>query len=205
MARLNLVEPEDMPERFEAEEKVPDELKGGRNVGEERRVQNAETHRSWENNPDVHEFHNNAFLTLWREDVTGLTPRETELVILGVVRSFESKLEWNVHAGTAVDVGVSEDDVVAIFDRSHDELAPKDAALLRYVTALANMNVTDRVHDELSEHYDDGTIVGIMQLAGFYALCALVIDAMGVRTAEPDERFTHLGFDVLAARSEGLR
>ena len=199
MARLHLVDVDDMPASYEAEEAVPDALKRGRNVGDERRLQTAPTHRSWENNPAVHAFHNNAFLTLWREDVTGLTPRETELVILSTARGFGSHLEWNVHVGTAIDVGTTEDDVIAVFERDYSRLADRDAALVRYVAAFSEMATSDEVHDGLGEFYDDSTIVGVMELAGFYALCCLVIDAMGFETAPPDDRFEHLSFESLAA------
>lgn len=203
MSRFTLVDPEEMPAHVEGEDLVPEELARGRNVSGERRLQHARTHRSWENNPAVHGFHNEAFLRLWRQDVTGLEPRETEFVVLTTARAFRSKLEWNVHVGTGVEAGIDEDDVVAIFDRDYDALEGADAALARYVTEFSAKEVTKPVHDALAGHFDERTVVGIMELAGFYALCCLLVDATGVETVPADERYDHLSFDRLDGRRYG--
>ena len=139
------------------------------------------------NNPAAQELHTNAYLALWQEELTGLTPRETELIILATGRAFGSGYEWQSHTPTALARGVDEEEIVALGEGDYDALSEKDAALVRYVTAVANMAVTDELHEDLARYYDDRTIVGILVLAGYYSLCAVVIDALGFSGDEAED------------------
>lgn len=198
MARSPLVDPEKMPEHYAAEDRMPDGYQQSRHATEGR-LQQSPVLRVMANNPEILELHTNAFLDLWREEVTGLTSRETELVIMTVGRTFDSKNEWNSHLSNALGYGVTEDEVLALARGDFDELADKDSALVRYVEAVWEMSVTDELHDELAEHYDDRTIVGIQVLTGYYTLCAVVIDAFGVEEADPGEAPDELGYEALLA------
>lgn len=200
MSRVPLLDPDEVPEpeTYDAYGELPDEYTESRHVGENR-FQNSPIHRAMAHNEPAHALHTEAYLSLWNGEKTGLVPRETELVIITSGRAHGAPHEWNSHIQNALTMGLSEEEIVAIADGEFDELPDNEAALARYVTAMANMEVTDELHDELAEHYDVRTIVGIQVLAGYYALCAVVIEAIGAPLAQPGEGFEHLAYDELVA------
>lgn len=199
MARLPLVDVEEMPTHFDAEDRLPgyEETRHAK----EGRLQRSQLLRAMANNREILELHTNAFLDLWREDLTGLSGRETELVILTIGRTTGSKNEWNSHLQNAVNQGITEDELVALANWDLATLPANEAVLVRYVAAMCDMAVTDDLHDELSEHYDDRTIVGIQVLTGYYMLCAVVIDAMLPEEDQADtgEVPEELGYDAMIA------
>lgn len=189
MSRLPLRDPEEMPSEYEAVEGLSEDYRASYMVT--RRVGQSTSHvlRSLANNMPLQKFHTNAYLTLWQEDVTGLTPVETELVILATGRALESAYEWNSHARTALEMGLTEQEIISISRGDFDELDEQLRALAQYVTAMMNFEVTDELHEMLAEYYDDRTIVGIQVLAGYYALCAFIIDALAIEADDSGEDF----------------
>lgn len=182
MARLPLVDAEDLPEDYNALENVPEMYR--REVGiDEEWLNTRNVLRALGNNPELLTFHNNAFLSLWGN--TGLVERETELVVLTVARELDSAYEWQHHIPRATAAGIDEDEIVAIYDQKLNQFSEAEQALLRYADAFVNQTVTDEIHEDLSRHYENSTIVGIQVLAGYYALTALVIDAMDVDLEDP--------------------
>lgn len=199
MSRLPLRDPEELPQHYPAEDGLPEVYEESRHK-QEGRLQNSQTLRALANNPTLNELHTNTFLRLWQEEYTGLQPRENELIIMTMGREFDSKNEWNSHLLNALLVGVTEEEVLALAEGDYDRFDERESTLLRYVTAFANMEVADDLHEELAQYYDDGQIVGIMVLAGYYSLCALVIEALGIEPADPGaEDVEHLGYDALLA------
>lgn len=203
MARFTLRDPDEMPREYDAEATLPEAYKRSRHVGEERHLQSGRTLRSLANNPEILELHTNAFLTLWQEEITGLTPKETELVILTTGRTLGEtggQNEWDSHIQNAMTIGGwSRDEIVALATGDFDALGEKYAALARYVTAVQTMAVTDEIHEELAAHYDEETMIGILVLAGYYSLCAVVITALGIDPAEPGEEYEDVGYEALIA------
>lgn len=182
MARLPLVEAADLPEDYSALDHVPDMYREEVGIDEDW-LNTRNVLRALGNNPELLTFHNNAFLSLWGN--TGLEERETELTVLTVARELESAYEWQHHIPRAIAAGIDEAEIVAVYDEDLDGFDEKETALLRYVDRFVNQSVTDDVHDELARFYDNETIVGIQVLAGYYALTALVIDAMDVDIEDP--------------------
>ena len=199
MARLPLVDVDEMPTHYDAQDRLPG-YEETRHAKEDR-LRRSTLLRALANNVDILRLHTNAFLDLWREELTGLSGRETELVILTVGRTFKSKNEWNSHLQNAVNQGVTEDELVALADMDLDRFPENEAALVRYVEAICEMAVTDELHQELSEHYDDRTVVGIDVLTGYYTLCAVVIDALIPEDEQADtgEVSAELGFERVIA------
>jgi alkylhydroperoxidase family enzyme len=192
-----MVDPNEMPRHYDAETRLPEAYKRSRHVGDDRHLQTGRTMRSLANNPGLLELHTNAFLSLWREDLTGLTPKETELVIMTTGRTLGStggQNEWDSHVQNAMTIGGwTREELEALGKGDFDELGEKHGALARYVTAIQNMAVTDELHDEVAEHYDHETMIGILVLAGYYGLCAVVITALGIEPAEPGEEYGDVG------------
>lgn len=185
MTRLPIRDPDDLPDHYDAVSGLPTEYQEYFIIAN--RLNPSRVLRSLANNPEIQAFHTNAYLTLWQEATTGLTPRETELVILATGRAFGSEYEWASHTPTALAMGLTESELRSLAAGEFDELDERDAVLARYVTAVATMSVTDELHEEVAEHYDDRTIVGIQVLTGYYTLCAVVIDALGLEGADADD------------------
>jgi hypothetical protein len=197
MSRFNLRDPEDMPKHYEAEDKLPEVYQNSRHVGD-RHLETDRVLRGLANNESILELHTNAFLSLWREDMTGLKPKENELVILMTGRAYGSiggQNEWDSHIQNAMTVGWEPEEIIALGEGNFDELDDKYAALARYVTAVANMEVTDQLHEDLSQYYDESTMIGILVLCGYYALCAKVIDGLGIDPTEPGEEYEDIGYE----------
>lgn len=182
MARLPLVDAADLPEDYGALDTVPDMYRDEVGIDEDW-LNTRNVLRALGNNPELLTFHNNAFLSLWGN--TGLVERETELVVLTVARELESAYEWQHHIPRALAAGIDEDEIVAVYDDDLDRFDEEERALQRYVDAFVNQAVTDEIHDRLARFYDNATIVGIQVLSGYYALTALVIDAMDVDIEDP--------------------
>lgn len=196
-----MVEPEEMSEQNleEAVEGLPEVYRESPHVGGDH-LKIGTTHRSLENNPELHELHNRVFLTLWQENTTGLTPKETELVILSVARAFGPRsgvLMWNSHSKNAVMVGWEEEEIAAIANGEFEALGDRHSILARYSTAVAHNEATDQLHDELAEYYEHRTIVGILLLSSYYVLCNHVITAVGAASPDPVEGYEHIGYEAL--------
>ncbi|MGM0591248.1 MAG: carboxymuconolactone decarboxylase family protein [Halobacteriota archaeon] len=176
MPRIQPLDPAELPDEYPAlEEYVPDTLKDEWGVDEEW-LNTLSFLQILGNNPDVHRVHLNTFLTLW--GCTGLSVRETEMVILVVSRALESELEWHVHAARAIAAGCTTDEIVAISRENYGAFDEGEAALLRYVRAVVDEEVTDELHDALAEYYDTSTIIGIMFLASYYRGYPLCLEAL---------------------------
>lgn len=177
MARLPLVDPEALPEQYDSLDDVPEMYRDEVGIDEDW-LNTRNVLRAMGNNPELLAFHNNAFLALWGN--TGLEPRETELAVLVVASDLDSSYEWQHHYPRAESAGITDDEKIAIAEGRFDVFEGAERALIEYVKAFVNQAVTDEIHDDLAEYYSEETIVGIQVLAGYYALTALVIDAMDV-------------------------
>lgn len=199
MSRFPLRDPEEMPDHYEAEDGLPEVYAESRHVGD-RHLETDRVLRSLANNEEILVFHSNAFLSLWQEEMTGLTPKENELIILATGRAFGSiggQNEWDSHIQNALMVGWTPEEVTALAEGRFDDLDDKYATLARYATAVANMEVTDELHEELAQYYDHSTMIGILVLCGYYALCAVVIDGLGIDPTEPGEDYEDVGYEAL--------
>ncbi|MDX1744386.1 MAG: carboxymuconolactone decarboxylase family protein [Halobacteriales archaeon] len=198
MERLPLLPAEELPGHFTAEDHFTEEFKEESRVIRrgEWRLQTSPLHRMMEHNPEVHELYTNGFLTLWREEVTGLTPRQRELVILTVARYHECRVLWNVHLQMADSEGITHEEMEAVFDGHIDVLEADDALLVDYVIAVCDFEVTDELHARLADRFDERTIVGIIVLAGYYTLSSMAIDALDIITATAPDHVS-LSYEAL--------
>ncbi|MDY7083306.1 MAG: carboxymuconolactone decarboxylase family protein [Halobacteria archaeon] len=121
--------------------------------------------RTLANNPDIFDAVSEYVSSLYAE----LPSRERELVILAVARSFDSEYEWHQHVDIAQLSGISLEKVRGIGGGELDSFDERERTLIEYVEATCNEEVTDELHGEITEYYDDSEIVAIGHLVGFYA------------------------------------
>lgn len=171
MARVPLLTQSDLPEEYQdlfgVDEEDPTDI-----------VVNV--HRAMANNPRVMDAWVEWARTLY--DEVGAA-RTRELAILAVARATDSWYVWHQHVSVALEEGVSQSEILAISDQAFDEFTPAETAVLEYVTAVATEGPDDRLHDELSRHYDDSMVLALVFLAAEYVAVGRVIDALAVELA----------------------
>lgn len=165
MARVPLLDREDLPEKYR--HLLSEDALGERNI-----------FRVIGNNPRVLRSYMLYGTTLWED--AGLTAREREIVILTIARTLRSKYEWQQHVVIGGEAGVSDAHVAAIGRDEYDQFGGRDEALVSYAAAFARDEVTEGVHDALTEYCEASTIVGVAMLASHYVATARVLDSLSV-------------------------
>jgi len=161
MPRVPLLEMDEIPESHH--HLFTDEYLGDRNI-----------FRAWAHNPEVLEATLEYLNTLYEQ----VTEREKELVILKVAHTKDSEYEWHQHVDIARDLGVTVAEMRAIGNEKYDHFEDREQSLLEYTEAEIDGAVTDDLHDRLAEFYDEGQIVSIGLLVGFYSgLCDYIAAA----------------------------
>ena len=117
------------------------------------------------------------------------TPRSLrELVILRGAQVSASEYEWAQHLRMARKAGVREAQIAALAGwRASPEFDAKEKAALQLAESVTSGRVSDEVYREAMRHLDQHDYVELAVTAGFYAMVARVLDAMGVEL-EPDFR-----------------
>jgi 4-carboxymuconolactone decarboxylase len=171
MARVPYVTDEDLPPEYR--DLIVSSLQGRR----------LHVYQSIGNNPEVLAGLRGFFASLWTD--TGLDERERELVILAVSREAEFAYEWHQHVRIARGVGVTDEEILAISEGTLETFDERERDLIEYAVAVVSEEVDDALHDRLSTHYDDETVVGVAALAGAYAMLGQVLSAFDVELEEP--------------------
>jgi len=117
------------------------------------------------------------------------TPRRLrELVILRGAQLMRSEYEWAQHLKMARKAGVREAQIAALADwRVSPELDTKEKAALAIAEAVTKGRVSDEVYREAQRHFDHHDYVELAVIAGFYAMVARTLDALGI-PLEPEFR-----------------
>ena len=117
------------------------------------------------------------------------TPRELrELVILRGAQLCKSEYEWAQHLKMARKAGVPEAQIAALARwRDSAEFDAREKAALALAEAVTEGRVSDAVYQEARKHFDHHDYVELAVTAGFYAMVARTLDALGIEL-EPDFR-----------------
>jgi alkylhydroperoxidase family enzyme len=185
MAHLPYLDPEDLPEEYRdlldpslaSREGYVPANDSGEHVrdDDERRPR---VYQALANNPALLES-----FRLYGSDLrteAGLSQYHRELVILTVAHQSRSRYEWHQHVRIATAGDVTGVEVRAIADATTEPFDEPAAALVAYARAFCAREGSDETHDRLAAHFDESTVVGVSQLAGFYLGLAHVLDALGV-------------------------
>ena len=137
-------------------------------------------YRALANHPNI--------IAAWTEFANALrngtrTPRALrELVILRGAQLVRSEYEWAQHLKMARKAGVREAQIAALANwRASSEFDSKEQAALALAEAVTEGRVSDAVYREAMRHFDQHDYVELAVMAGFYAMVARVLDAMGVQ------------------------
>jgi alkylhydroperoxidase family enzyme len=129
-----------------------------------------------------------AIIGAWTEFANTLrngsrTPRALrELVILRGAQVAQSEYEWAQHLKMARRAGVREAQITALAHwRASAEFDAREKAALALAEAVTQGRVSDEVYKEAMRHFDHHDYVELAVTAGFYAMVARVLDAMGVQ------------------------
>lgn len=113
---------------------------------------------------------------------TSLPPRLSELAILVLARTWGSEYEWYVHKPIALAAGVSPGVVEAIRTRAtpvFDHAA--EATIYQFLTDLhRDRVVSDAVYADAVAQLDEGGVVDLVGLAGYYTLISMTINVFQV-------------------------
>lgn len=123
--------------------------------------------------------------SLWTD--SGLTDRQREIVILTVAQEIDNDYEWHQHYLIGTNNGLSEAEISAIGRDDRTPFPEEERALIAYARAAVRNRVNDPIHDQLAEHFDDETIVGVAATAGGYVALGQLIDVLGVELEAGDE------------------
>jgi alkylhydroperoxidase family enzyme len=182
MARVPLVDREDLPEEYQY--LLDEDALGERNI-----------FRAIGNSPPVLQSYMRYGTTLW--EAGELTTRERELLILAVARALRSAYEWHQHVDIGREAGLDDGEITAIgcdAHRDHEEFDDRERALLAYADAFARGEVTDAIHEDLAEFCEASTLMGVAMLCSHYVATARALDALAVPLEgsfvgwQPDDR-----------------
>ena len=117
------------------------------------------------------------------------TPRALrELVILRGAQVAASEYEWAQHLKMARKAGVREAQIAALAGwRASPEFDEKEKAALALAEAVTQGRVSDEVYREATRHFGHHDYVELAVTAGFYAMVARTLDALGIEL-EPEFR-----------------
>ena len=129
-----------------------------------------------------------AIVAAWTEFANTLrhgsrTPRALrELLILRGAQLMGSEYEWAQHLRMARRAGVPEAQIGALATwRTSPAFDAREKAALTLAEAVTQGRVSDEVYREVTRHFDHHDYVELAVTAGFYAMVARVLDAMGVQ------------------------
>lgn len=174
MARIPLVEREDIPEEYQ--------YLWDRNATDGR-VPNI--FRAMANNPRIWQQYLRLGNALWTR--SGIDTATRELIILRTAILAHSPYEWHQHVRIGRQAGLSDERIKALHAwRQSDAFSAPERAILAYVDAVSSSDhPLAEVHDELASHFGPETIVAINLLTGYYAMTARFLGAMEVETETP--------------------
>jgi len=166
MERVPLVDKDKLPENYEILEKESDKLHKNMNAEWWR---NQATLRTYGNNIELAKTHVSTNVSLWAQN--GLTPEETEYVILSVAKSLGSEYIWHDHVIAALERSDMPVEHLLAFAKNETEKLPKkDQVLIEYSQNFVEDagNVRDDIYEEMIKYYDNRQVVGATMTAAYY-------------------------------------
>jgi 4-carboxymuconolactone decarboxylase len=110
---------------------------------------------------------------------TALDQRQTELVILLVIRHWSQAYMWSNHQQIAIKAGLGPEIVAAIDEgRRPDALAEDERALYDFCTELQqNQAVSDATYGRMVSRFGEQGVIDTIGLAGYYTVLSMTFNA----------------------------
>jgi alkylhydroperoxidase family enzyme len=132
------------------------------------------------NDPDVFQGFGRLGAALTRGSVPAPV---REAVILRVAATLGSDYEWGHHVALARHAGLADDDIEAVARGDVDASTPLGAAVA-LAAAVEGCTVDEDTWRAAAQHFDDGDLVRLVVLAGYYGLAARYASAIAL-TPDP--------------------
>lgn len=142
-------------------------------------------HRATGNNPELMAAFDDFLEALYTH--AGLSEREQELVILSVASATGARYVWHQHVWLSRETDITETEIEAISGDAERSSPPASEHLSRTPGELATDQVSDRLHERVSEYLSTDTLVGISMLACAYLATARLLAALDVEIEDGDE------------------
>ena len=120
---------------------------------------------------------------------TRLEPRLSEFAILCTARFWKAQYEWFAHAPIAQKAGVKEKTIEDLRKGRVPKTAQKDErAIHDFVAELyKTRRVGNRNYKRVSAFLDDGAIVELVGILGYYALISMTLNIFGMLPPESEK------------------
>jgi alkylhydroperoxidase family enzyme len=127
-------------------------------------------------------------LAFFRTLVNGaLSKRDRKLVTLAVAAAIENAYEWGHHAGTALTMEITPDDLDAIKAGATDRLSPHDRVVIEISQGVEHQNVTDELWAQAEAEFDTEQLVQLTVISAYYGMLGRIQNALQV---DQDEGFS---------------
>lgn len=178
MGRVPLVNKNELPDEY----KILNEESGSLHEDMDAEWwQNQATLRTYGNNVELGKTHVATNVSLWTKN--GLTPEETEYVILSVAKSLRSKYIWHDHVIAAFErSNMTAKQLVALAKDETNKLADEHQSLISYTQEFVEKDgdVSNKLYNELSNFYNNEQVVGITMTAAYYMFIEFTARALQI-------------------------
>ena len=118
---------------------------------------------------------------LFRTLVQGaLSARDRKLATLAIAAELRNGYEWGHHSVSALDLGISADDIAAIRNGAVGGLSGHDRAVVNLARATERQAVSDELWTAAAKELTDEQLVQLTVLASYYGMLARVQAALQV-------------------------
>lgn len=178
MGRVPLVDKNELPDKYDILSEVSESLHEDMDA---EWWQNQATLRTYGNNIELGKTHVATNVSLWTKN--GLTPEETEYVILSVAKSLRSKYIWHDHVIAAFErSNMTAEQLLALAKDKTDKLAEEHQTLINYTQEFVENegDVSNKSYDKLSNFYNNEQIVGATLTAAYYIFIEFTARALQI-------------------------
>ena len=193
MVRIDLADPEDLPEEnreslesLSPKEGLPEEY----HHLIESPVRNI--YRTLGRSPPLLVAFREFGRTAW--DECGLEPRQRELVILTTGRALDAAYEWHQHVRVGLSEGLTPEEIAAIGADDREVFEGRDRAVVEFAAGFATGSLDVPTLEVFVDYFDERTAVGTGILVGLYSVIGLIESGFDLGTEEP---FVGWGLDGL--------
>ena len=121
---------------------------------------------------------------IWERTV--LDRRLVELAIIVTARFWESNVEWVSHSRMALENGISQEVIEAVFEQRRPAKAPKDELLIYDVCRILHKKhqLPLNLYQQAIDAFGERGLVDILATIGYYTFVAMTLSSFDIGLAE---------------------